>query len=479
MEENKKNGKKVGFIIAIAVLAAALAGVGVWAALTVLGNTPKNRLLKGFRNLSQETEAYQDAKEESLGWAALRKAGQGSASYTDLSLDVTIPEKEIPTVGFDLSLCMDTANKLGNMDMALSVGNMPFLQAQLMADDHMLYLACPDLLENKYRLDTENLAENFNNSLWADLTGMTLSEEDEVDLWAAAEQEKPENIFSEGFLERETANLKAVADSMIVEKTDDVLELDNAGKKIVCKGIRVQLSKDALNQILADVQEEMKNGTYGELVKKNLVERMGGQLEDMGDIEETWEEALTVLDGRLTADPELVFYLDGKSRIMRVETVHPIGLDHAERKIEFSADFKGAERTLDSVSAELAFVGADTEDVSLVYSHEADIENCGFAINLQAGDGRQQIGMEADWELKSIEKGKSCVLDIGSAALSVNGERVLKLSGTVETGIWEQEIQMPQESVDILAMSEMEMMSLAYEVLTNIQDMMNIMDVMP
>lgn len=507
----KKKKGAAGLIIALVILGILLIGVAVWLLVGLLGDTPQAKISKGFQNWAKETEDYGSSIGEQLGWEQIRKMINEESVAIHMSMDLTVPDAGIPTVGVDINSGIDREKKLQNSDIAVSVSNMQLIRFQMAADADRIYLACPELAEKTYSFGTKDLGKKFNGSAWAALTGWTLDESLDFDLWAeadpaeteAGEAQTAEDLFGKEALERMTGDMQQIAQTMIVEATDASIEIERNGKKVSCDGYRVVLEKEAMNAFLDDLQEEIRSGKYGQMVKERMME----SLDVPGEVDEIWEEAVSILDGRLTEDLELVFYLDNRNRIVHMATPEPVRLDTSDIGFAFAVDFNGAERTLDDVSGTVKFIGALPEDslsidftrtaecgkdtyknwfeavlsaydaysgeeesLSVVYSNQWNLKTHDFDIDLTVYVEDEELSLNLEGAFENIRKGEAFTLNIGSASLRLDDDTLLKLRGTYEVGPLQGQIEVPENATDLLAMSENEITLLVYEMAMNLED---------
>lgn len=511
----KKKKGAAGLIIVLVILGILLVGVAVWLLFGLLGDSPQAKISKGFRNWAKETEDYGSSIGEQLGWEQIQKMINGESVAVRISMDLTIPDAGIPTLGLDMHSFIDREKKLQDSEIAVSISNMQLMQMRLSADANRIYLACPELAENTYSLETKELGQKFNASAWAKLTGWTLDESLEYDIWAEADEtggktgeaETAEELFGKEALKRMVVDIEEIARTMTVEKTDASIEVERGGRKVSCKGYRVVLEKEALNGFLDDMQEEIRSGKYGQTMKDKLM----GSLNVPEDMDEIWEEAVSILDGRFTENLELVFYLDNRDRIVHMATPEPVRLDTSDVGVAFAIDFNGAERTLDDVSGMIKFIGELPEDslsieftrtaecgkdtydnlfeivfrsydaysgaeecVSVSYSNQWNLKSNDFDIDflIYAEDGELSVHLEGAFE--NIRKGEAFTLNIGSASLRMDGDTLLKIRGTYEVEPLEGQIEIPKEATNLLGMSENDITLLMYEIIMNLEDAFDI-----
>ncbi|MBD5461139.1 MAG: hypothetical protein HDR26_09410 [Lachnospiraceae bacterium] len=507
----KKKKSRAGLIIAFVALGILLIGAVACVLLLLLGDSPQAKIGKGIRNWAKESEVYGSSIEDQLGWEQIQKMMSEESASVNISMDLTVPDMDVPTIGVDARSDIDRTKKQQNTEITLSISNMQLLQLLISADADRVYLTCPELAENTYSFETEQLGRKFNASAWAEMTGLTLDEDLGFELWAKSDEteeaQTAEELFGEEALKRMTEDMEQILQTMTAEATDTSIEIERGGKKESCDGYRVILNKEALNGFLDDLQEEIRSGQYGQMVKDRMMEN----LDVPTDIDEIWEEVVSILDARFTDDLELIFYLDKKDRIVHMATPEPIRLDTSDIGFAFAVDFNGSERTLDDVSGMIKLIGetpeeslgiaftrtaecgkdiydnrfeitltgydaygGEEESISAVYSNRWDLKTYDFDIDfmIYVEDEKLSVNLEGDFE--NIRKGEAFTLNVGSASLRMNDEMLLKIRGTYEVGPLEGKVEIPGSATNLLTMSENEIMTLVYEMVMNVQEMLGL-----
>lgn len=505
--KKKANGVVIGLVIAIVVLVMALGGLVAFAAYNMFANSPEARLAKGFAKWTEEDKKTVSSVSETLGWAEINNSMLHGATSKDLSLNMTFPSLELPTIGIDMVDTCDYPNQKDFSDWKVSVSNIELLNFQIALDSEKLYLGIPTLLADTYFAETENFAQNFNNSTWAEMLGLTLDESFVLDTWAQ-EEEKTEAeevdesiLFSEEFMEDFEAKLKEMAENIIIEETETVIEVSRNGKTVKCDGIYVVAPKDDLNDIMDMMQEELRDGKYGQEIIAKLSES------GVVDVEDTWNQIVDLLNVRFTDDFQLMFYLDNKNNIVHMATPEVIVMDNGVA-VGLALDFVGDQNPNDVVEGFLKVVennagvtlsydfvleneekdttattdfdvkmvieevGYDTTEGTLDFTYKWDSEKCEFEMEVSMeSEGEQLLSFGMEGNFADVVKKESFVMDLGSLKLSIEGEDLMKVTGQFEVKPLAEEVKIPSESKDFFGMTEMDIQSMLFEIIGNAEKM--------
>ena len=487
----KKKGKGglIAIIIVIVVLLLAAAGV---LAYKLLGTSPEKKLTQGIINLQVEMTANASPVSEQLGAEEIIRLLDEKPVTMDMSLNVSIPSLEttLDTVGIDYTVNYDLNNKLMDAQMKLSAMNMDLVGMDMAASGNTLYLSLPGLLTNSYFINTDTFGKDFNASPWTSLLDMPLDESLSFQLFNtdAASDDTDSNLFAE-----EIANIMA---TMKVEDSGTAVEIERDGKTVKCNGVKVTLEADALNELLDAFEKE-----FGQ------ADSVNDMLSDYGIDEEFMSSSSSDLyKARVKNDVELYVYLDSKNRITNVATASKIRLkDSALTGISFSLVFSGSENVLDQVSGTvkletegnsakievkrsaqqdasqtkskltLTFSGDNTDGQAVfTYTDKWDLDNMEFAKEFVISSDTEDVSLVLKGAFSDVQKGESFKLTIGEFALSSNGTDLVSASGEFSMAPYDGTIEVPENAVDLLAMSESDFEDMVTELITSVYSMLGL-----
>ncbi len=500
--KKKGNGLVIGLVVAIVVLVLALGGIVAFAAYNIFANSPEARLAKGISKWSATEKSKVATVSETLGWEEINNSMMHGATFKDLSLNMTFPALDIPTIGLDVVDTCDYPNQKDFSDWTVSISNIELINLQIAADADKLYLSIPTLLENTYAIGYEEFATNFNKSVWAEMLGTSIDEELELNPWVREDAQSGATSleFSEEFLAELEAKIKEMSENIIIEETGTAIEVTRNGKTVKCDGIYVVVPEEDLNDIFDLIQDELRDGKYGQ--------DMIAQLTQSGviDVQTTWNQIVAILDARYTDDFQMIFYLDNKNNIVHMATPEVATMDNGI-SVGFAFDFVGDSNPTDvveglikvfteeGVNAALDFklenkvsgsvattefeltatveeLGYDTSEAELEFTYEWDSDKKEFEMEANMtseGETVLEFGMEGAFE--DVVKNEGFTLELGSLGLSVDGESLMKISGEMEIKQLDEEVKIPSESIDFLGMTQVDITSMLLEIMQNADKM--------
>lgn len=249
----KTGGGKTGVFIGIgaaAVLAVALAAVLLSG---VIGG-PKAALGKAA---AKSLNAYQAAS-DAIGMPDMRKLSESKQIRTDMSFQIKNLSDELTGysseaqllkgLGMSMSAGMDMPGKKIDFSAAISYGSATLLTFWGQANDDVLAVGCPELLDNKsYGLSTVTLGKDL-DKLGADMPegmeDMSFNVFDIIDTFS-----RP--------IEVDKAAAKEFAGAIEVEKTGKTT-MDINDHSVSCTGYHVVIPKDAIRAYINALEDAYK-----------------------------------------------------------------------------------------------------------------------------------------------------------------------------------------------------------------------------
>ncbi|MCI8660202.1 MAG: zinc ribbon domain-containing protein [Lachnospiraceae bacterium] len=348
----KKSGGKIA---AIAVAAAAVAGIGIFGATRLVEKDPKEVVITAFENIYTEDQVK--PMEELFGLAQFQEYSSGGNQQVEMEIvleDCSEEEaKMLAGGGIRTEFKCDWEKAVGSFNMGVLFNNMDLVNMDFYYGDETLMAAIPELSSKVFTVDlSDGLAERLKNS---EILGPTLQYSD-VDIegledfyheysdWIKKQVESgtasdPYGIqdawkrFKEGSQAQE--NFKA---ALTVEKAGKgTFQID--GKEVHCKGYQVYVSKDSMIQFLRTssdffLQDEALKEKFLENLKMSIrmVELTGGDSmtafggmtpeelveSNYEDLKESVDDMIDQLDQALS-DVEMLVHVDKKGRLASVE----------------------------------------------------------------------------------------------------------------------------------------------------------------
>lgn len=478
----KGKGGLVAVIVVIVLLLLAVAAVLAW---KLLGGNPKDKLAKGFANLGTEISAGTGVANELIGSEELSKNFIENPYTMAASMNLSVPELEsqIDTIGLDYTVNYDMSKKLMAAQLAVSAMNVDLAELDLLASENTLYVGMPGLVSDTFFVNLDTLGADYNASSWTD---GELDEELSIQLFEAFDtaSDTEEASFAE--------ELQKIWETATVEDSGTAVEIERNGKKVVCNGVKLTLDADACNELLDAVEEALgQTETVSSLLYTEY------ELVDEEFSQRSEEDMYAV---RLKDDVELYVYMDGKNRITNIATASKIKLENsAVEEISFSLVFSGSEKVLDEVSGTVKLETADnavkikvertaeesgdetkgklkltatsesdSEEVVMTFADSWNAEDMEFGLEITIEAAGESMGFVFEGSYRDVEKGKSFTMEIGELSVASNGEELVKLTGSISTEPFDGSIEMPEDAVNLFAMSEQELEDVAMELVMSL-----------
>ena len=375
---------------------------------------------------------------------------------------------------------------------------MNLVNGTIMVDDNTMYVSVPKLLNDTYRLQLDTLGADYNASAWKDQLGFKVDSDVSIDFFT---REDADYTDMEELMDALSEDAQTLKDTIVVQKASDKASIKTSNKSMQCSGVNITIPKDAMNVFLNSFQEKfMASSMYQQSITK-LIEQssIAYLLED--DIRELVDgQVEDVLDIRCMNDISLNLYMDSKGRIVRIMTPQAIECKDSQIKsMELSADLAGTDRTLDVIEAAcklntvngtetysisrdasatdeeykedltLDVVGTDNMTaLTMRYKNTWKLDTLAFDGRIELESGDEKYKLSADGSYKDIVEGQSYTLDLDMASLEVDDKALMRIAGTfgIEQGIGEVEI--PQDSVDLMQMDSTSIYQMFYQMLTSL-----------
>ncbi len=501
--KTKKNntGIVAGILCAAAVVIAIV--IGALAVKSLFGNGgPRQQLAKGIANMTKEMAAYRSSVADDIGLDALNKLKDTAPVHTNIDFSFTDPNASgsITSINIEVDGVTDYKKKMAEYGLSAGAYGFKMNIGNIVAADNTLYLSAPMVFQKEvYSLELTNLGRDFNNSAWASLVGETLPEDYSVTLFEDANAEDGDGQFG-----RDNELLKIFqkqgrinAESMKFETIDQKREFTFDGTSAEYGGVRVTMDKDAYNESMEAIRDDvLASEFYDELMKGYQTSYTG----DFGEFREEMDYVIEQLFGlRFEQDPVIDFYLDKKGRIVNISTPEDIAVSGQDLDIEFLAvdiDFAGTERTLDSIEGgiyvqagdEILYMGISrtasiTEDyysenltlsmqennsddeITFWYANKWGYSDQTFDLQMSIEVPDTSIGIRAEGAFTDIVKGESYTFQLNHGALTMDGEDMLLMTGSIGIEPADNTIEVPENATNVFEMSESDIEDLLYGIM--------------
>lgn len=432
-----KNHKRTTFIVVLCVGAVVLAAV--LGGLFYHVHSAPYKIEKGFLNLMREAEELKNPLAEKIGTDGIRRMLAEEGAHLDTRMNVTTDTfLGQVTLGVDTDCEIDRREKEMAASTRVSVMNYELANLELYGDQEKLCFSIPELyLENIY-IENENVLDQYNHSMWAEIFGRAEGDDFSIDLFPDAWLFGDEEGAGSAFFKEYAYEIAECRRHMTMEK---------AGKNLYRVSFDELYFNELIRQFLYDYVDFSKVGR---------------------------EEAMGILSyfNVISSADEISFLLEinGANRIESIRVEEPLSLCDGKIKISGDIYFLGEKRSIEKMQGmltvknerqeerkETEIVWQMTQSLELDdYLMESDIkygltengetQNLRFGCELEC-DGRKNSfdgevslkDMEDDFEVvwqasggfSHITKGESFDLELDELLISAEDEEILLVRGDI------------------------------------------------
>lgn len=497
--QQPKKGKAGIVIAVIAVLVVLVGGIGVFMLLKgglFASKNPEKLLEQGIAIREKENEAYTASLSDMLGSDILRKRKEEDTYHMNASLSFTIPASyDLDNISVEVDAVTDKARDMGEYELSVGTYGFKISVGSMITADNMLYFTSPLILKDTYHIDIENLEEDFENSAWAEMLELELPEGYFETFGDAAEITDTEEELK-ALVEKYSALL---AEGQQIELLSEPKEFELHGKTEKCRGVSITVGKDVVNEWIEGFKTEFMDSNYYKSLIDSVASQQAFAETDIEEYRQQMDEIMDAMFGiRFEQDFVLNVYMDSKGRIINQSTPEDIRVSGSEIEL-FSIDinYLGEERAMDTIDAFCYFESADTAwyfgidrnaevsdevyneswtcslgevdgfELSLAYKNDWNHSDRGFdmEITLLATDEygyTDDFTVTAEGVYTGVVKGETYTLEIDNAALSYDGDTLIRMSGKIVGEFVDQAIEVPEDSVNFFEMTEDEIEDMLY-----------------
>ena len=463
--ENGSRKRKGMFVAAIIMTLMILITLGSIFIYRTFFRKPELLLREGFMNMAAEMNSYGISVINDIDLNTIVNNIAKEPVTADVVMNVTLPD--LDTIGVDYITHYDYKNKKMDSDLRFSVYRIDLVSGTIKADDNRLYINLPDLTSDTYYVNMDTLGTDYNASMWPSLSGYTLPEDTSFELFPMIEQNSDSLAWTDSISQALKDKFETLVHAMVVENSDNVIEIERDGKLIKCRGIKVTIQEEVINDLLEDM--------FIEYAPKYL----------------TADRNLLQL--RFADDVEFCVYLDNHNRIVNISTPEKIKFTNSEISgLDFTFMFEGSERALDTItgtvnlmkgdqtqkydiereasaddseyenSINMRMTNSDTNSsMNMMYKSSWDLQNKEFNTNISINTPSDLYECMVKGNFTDIQKGKSFTINIGDFELTQNDERVCHIFGSVGIRPCEETVTVSEEGKDIMGLKKDEVVSLA------------------
>ena len=489
-------GLVVGMLCAAAVIIVIV--VGALAAKALLGgNSPEKQLAKGMANMTKEMMAYQSSIAGDIGLDALYELADTKPVHTNMNFSFTDPNStgSFSSVNMKLDSLTDYSKKMAEYGLDVGMYGFNMNVGNIIAADNTLYVSVPLVFQDDvYSLELTNLGRDFNNSAWSSFLDETLPEDYSMTLFEDRIEKLDENSDLFGIFQKQG---EVDADSMKVETIGQTREFTIDGTTAEYGGVRVTINKDVYNEAVEAMRTDVFASDAYDAYMKNYQIMYG---DDYDRFKQEVDQVINQMFGiRFEQDVVFDFFLDQQGRIINMSTPEDIAVSGQDSDIEsFAVDinFAGTERTLDSIDGgiyvkvgdEILYLGISRtasitqeyykenltlcmqennsdDEFTFWYANEWGYDDKSFDLQMSLDGSYWSLGVSADGAFTDITEGESFTLRIDHGAVTMDGEDMLLMTGSIGVEPGENEIEVPDHAINVLEMSESDIEDLFYGML--------------
>jgi len=357
-------------------------------------------------------------------------------SHVDSRLDFTVDTGSLGdvTLGIDTDYYKDVRRKEMDASASLSIMNYDFAHFNLFGDEEVICFSLPELFLEDIYIETEDVAGQYNRSMWADPYLFGEMEEDySINLFPDTPRTEPVHSWQDvrAYLGQCSEHLEECLQKTKIEK---------AGKGLY----RVTFDALEVNYLLRDLLM-----TYEEVTGQDMYDILSYlQLVNMGD------------------DISFLFEIDGKNCIRRIMLEEPVSLLDDQISLEGEILFQGKKRSIELLRGQFVFTRNDEdeeqleliwqvdqslssdgeeyrmdadmkckimdEEVDMKYTSYYDAQYDKFQMNLSMKDDWSVFVIEGGGRFDDIRPGLSYQMELEDFSMTMDGERLFKLSGDIK-----------------------------------------------
>lgn len=413
-----KKGAVIGIICGI--LAVGIAGIGVSAAMIL--NSPSVKITRGFTKLINEyADSGSDVK-KALGCDKLDLQEISDKYQVVFDAEVyDVEGLEDFSVGLDGLIQCDYENEKIKEEFSISLSYYELLSMQFAIDKTDVYIDIPALYDGSICFDSQNIDEQFNNSIFKNYFGTEIGEELSFDIF----QNNPRTLAKS--YSKLPNDVRKLIKNAKIEKADDALVIQIGEQSVNCKGYVISIKKDDINALLKSYYEET------------------------GVTEESY---------LFDSDLEVLVYMDSKCNIKQIQTEEDIRIEGMDEGISVAIRLLGEKNAFDAMKVKIG-TEVEGEDVEMDYAYSFGMEEKDAVLKLQLKaktDETDLIGLDYDIVLdtESSEMDLEAEVNIADTNMKIDGTGEMKAddaTNTLEVSIQECDVIVDGEEIGSFDMS--------------------------
>lgn len=426
-EKRKGNGVKIAVGVACALVVLIGIGVGV---LAYYRSTPSYKVNKGLQNLAKEFVQTKNPLVEKIGIAdiLLMMQEEGSHVETKLNVPVDVPMFGETTIGVDTDFYKDVPGKELSADTSISVMNWDFAHLNIYANDEVFCFSIPELFMEDMYIENENVVSQYNDSIFGDVYPSDM-EDFSINLFPDADESISmrdlENMSAA--MEDFEDDFNALRDGMTIEKVEKGLyrvtfpvnETDRLLKHLMENSAKLYNEEEFL--------QELKE--YKKLIASDvsLLFEIDSQ-NRIGSI--MLESPLEILDGKVSFEGELFFLGKTRSIDMIQGKIVINGVNDRSGEVVWQVQMT-SDDTVYRVDMDLKWAEEEETLGKMKFVVNCDAVNDEFEMTFSSKDDTDDMEFVLEGSVDDIVKGESVEFNLDQAAVRVDGEELLKVTGNI------------------------------------------------
>ncbi len=391
------------------------------------------KIRKGFENMDQEWAQMRNPLAKKLGADEIARRIVEDGSHIDARLNFTTDTYDFGqmTLGVDMDYYKDMHRKEMDVATSFSIMNYEFGHFNFYGDEDVVCFSIPELFIEDMYIETEDVAEQFNRSMWADpwLFG-ELDEDYSIDLFAEpiyfGDLHSWQDIRE--YLSRHSSHLETCLQEAEIEKA-------GSGK------YRVTFDGREVSYLLRDLLK-----SYEEIMGEDVYEVLSYlQLVSIGD------------------DISLLFDIDGAGTIRKIVFEDPVSFMDNQVEMEGELLFLGKKRSINLIRGQLVFRNEDDDEIELIWQIDQELSSGGDTYDMEMDmkciafeeevdlkytvcfdtkydEFQMDLSMKDEWgvykfladgKFDDIRQGQSYEMDLNNLSVEMDGEELFKVTGDI------------------------------------------------
>ena len=460
----------VGIIMIVLVcvmLLFAVLGVGGFFAYKMFNSQDED-----VQEAMKATFAFSDngAVNEVLRFDELSSKMQEQGTHMDMNFNIDeVDGENIGSPSFDMQIDADVNNCAVDMQGSVSFCGISIDNIECYYDTDSMLLNIPFLYDKAFELDYSG---DFESELKDSSFAYLINDDEAIESFAQSIEilkESFENAKEYQAEEVSTQNGFSVISDMFFEKAKkekiDSMKIDLDGKTVKCKGYRLTLDQDAMEEIVEELINILEDAEFDEILSRNGADMTSSEV--YSNIRKAVEQI-----NDFTMDVYLT-----KGQVAKIDCIL---VSKDDDTIEINYESTGGEILSQNMTVDMTVtVDGDTDSCTLTRETDNtdDEYNTDWVLSADGYDWKIgyrydksedtfKIDIDADGEIEFVCEGKvdnsndsyvELVLD--NFELLEYGSALLKMNGSLTYGVLEEDVVKPSfETVDVLEMSEYDWM---------------------